>query len=233
MKRFFGIMQGDNIVLEGGEAKHLCQVLRMNVGDKIIACVNDDNDYYCTLTLVTRDRAVAKIDEVKKCVGTPKKDIALFQAMPKRDYFESIVTKSIELGVSKIQPFISKFTVNHDFKRDRMEQIVISACKQCERAILPKVCNVISFEEMLKNLVDYDIVIFANEHESTPFESINLKKYNKIAIIVGAEAGFCEEEVSKILENKNVLSISLGTRILRCDTACLAMMAIVNTLSGN
>lgn len=232
MKRFFGRREGEQIIIDGGELIHLRQVLRMQKGDKVIVSLNDKFDYYCTLDEVGKSKAVCTIDEVKECPTYPKKEIVLFIAMPKREYFETILTKSTELGVSKIVPFKSKFTVNHDFKRERAEQILLTACKQCERSILPELCEVEAFDKMLKQLAGYDMVIFANEHESKTFDFKGLKTVSKIAVIVGAEAGFSEEEAEAI-KASGAKSISLGSRILRCDTAATALMAIVGILSGN
>lgn len=220
------------MIIDGGELLHLRQVLRLKEGDKIIVSLNDEFDYYCTILSMTKTKAVCQVDEQKVCLTFPKKEIALFIAMPKRDYFENIITKSTELGVGKIIPFKSKFTVNHDFKRERVEQIILTACKQCERSILPKVKDIVSFENMLKLLTEYDMVIFANEHEDKTFDFKGLKDARKIAIIIGAEAGFSEDEAQRIKES-GAKSISLGSRILRCDTAATVLMAIVGILSGN
>lgn len=234
MKRFFGKKLGENIIFEGNEAGHIAQVLRMKVGQEIIASLNDENDYYCTLIEVNKKSVVAKIGRVEKCNALPKKNIVLYQAMPKREYFETIVTKSVELGVSEIRPFASQFSVNHDFKRERVEQIVLTACKQCERSKLVSVSDVLSFEKVLKELSDYDMVIFANEHSSDKFNVTDLKSKESIAVIIGAEGGFSLEEAEAIKKtNDKVKSVSLGERILRCDTASVALLAVVDILSEN
>lgn len=234
MKRFFGKKLGENIIFEGNEAGHIAQVLRMKVGQEIIASLNDENDYYCTLIEVNKKSVVAKIDRVEKCRALPKKNIVLYQAMPKREYFETIVTKSVELGVSEIRPFASQFSVNHDFKRERVEQIVLTACKQCERSKLVPVSDVLSFEKVLKELSDYDMVIFANEHSSDKFNITDLKSKESIAVIIGAEGGFSLEEADAIKNaSDKVKSVSLGARILRCDTASVALLAVVDILSEN
>lgn len=234
MKRFFGKKLGENIIFEGNEAGHIAQVLRMKVGQEIIASLNDENDYYCTLIEVNKKSVVAKIGRVEKCGALPKKNIVLYQAMPKREYFETIVTKSVELGVSEIRPFASQFSVNHDFKRERVEQIVLTACKQCERSKLVPVSDVLSFEKVLKELSDYDMVIFANEHSSDKFNITDLKSKGSIAVIIGAEGGFSLEEAEAIKKtNDKVKSVSLGERILRCDTASVALLAVVDILSEN
>ena len=232
MKRFFGKRVNNTINFEEGEAQHIRQVLRLNAGDKVIGMLNDDNDYYCTITEISKQKVVAEINEIKPNIANPQKDITLFQAMPKREYFENIVTKTIELGVNKIVPFISKWTVNHDYKKERMNTIVATACKQCERSLLPEVEQVIKFDKLIERLNGYELVLFANEKETEPFNLSTLKNYNKIAVVVGCEGGFTEDEIEQI-KQVGAKSISLGKRILRCDTATVAMMSIVNVMSGN
>ncbi len=232
MKRFFGKIFNGSMEFDSGEAQHMRQVLRMQVGDKIIGCVNDDNNYFCTLTEISKNKAVAIIDRVEVCPALPKKEIVLFIAMPKREYFETIVTKSVELGATKIVPFVSKFSVNHNFKRERIEQIILTACKQCERSRLVEVTSVINFDDMLTYLNGFDCAVFANERETKEFNIANLKNLNKIAIVVGCEGGFDADEIEKIIK-AGATSISLGKRILRCDTAVLTTLAVVNVLSGN
>ncbi len=234
MKRFFGRKENDKIVIDGSELIHLRQVLRMREGQEIIVSVDDENDYYCTLAEVGKNKAVCDINKVERCVGEPKKNIVLYQAMPKREYFETIITKAVELGVSEIRPFISKFTVNHSFKRERVNQIIQTACKQCERSRLVEVYDVADFKSALKELSSFDVVIFAYENSNTPLKPDTLIGKNNVAVIVGAEGGFSEEEAQLIISaSEKVKSISLGTRILRCDTASVAMLSIVDILSEN
>ena len=232
MKRFFGKKEGENIVFEGSEFTHIFRVLRMKEGERVIASLNDENDYICVLTEVSKSRAVGKIEKIEKCRATPKNNIVLFQAMPKREYFESIVTKAVELGVSEVVPFICKFSVNHDYKAERINQIVLTACKQCERSRLIEVSTVLSFKEMLSRLSSYDVVIFAYEKATKPLEAKLLEGRKNIAVIVGCEGGFTGDEAEEIIA-KGGEAIGLGNRILRCDTAALATLSVVNILSKN
>lgn len=232
MKRFFGRKDGNNIIIDGGELVHMRGVLRFKQGDEFIASINDENDYFCTLLSIDKNKAIGEINNVQMCVASPKKNITLFVSMPKREYFEPILMQSVELGVSKIQPFISRFSVNHAFKRERAEQIILSACKQCERSQLVPLGDMASFDKMIEMLADFDMAIFANEHESAPYNLTDLKNHQNIAVIVGCEGGFDERECERIIA-AGAKSVSLGARILRCPTACAALLALVGVASGN
>ena len=95
MRRFFGKKQGENIVIEDGEFFHLRKVLRMNEGERVIACVNDENDYYCTISHMGKNECLLSIDRVEKCNALPNKNLTLFQMLPKKDYFDDILAKSV------------------------------------------------------------------------------------------------------------------------------------------
>lgn len=232
MKRFFGRKVGENIIIENEEFLHLRKVLRLNEGDEVIASINDENDYYCTIAKINKNDCILNVDNAKKCPALPKREITLFQMMPKKDYFDSIIAKSIELGVTEIIPFSSEYTQNKIFKRERVQTQIQTACKQCERSKLPQVSDIITFKQMIEKLNEFDVVIFAYENEEKPFAPEILKDKQKIAVIVGNEAGFSEKEATEI-KQQQVQSISLGKRILRCDTAVVATLSLVSVLSRN
>jgi len=135
------------------------------------------------------------------------------------------------LGVSKIIPFTSQYTMLKDIRSDRVATQIMTACKQCGRSKLVEFENCVKFEKLPERLKDFDLVLFAYEKENLPFNADILKDKQNIAIIIGNEAGFSEKE-SEILKT-HANSISLGNRILRCDTAVTAMLSLVGILSGN
>lgn len=231
MKRFFGRIKNKSIYIENDEFFHLKKVMRLNEGDKIIACVNDENDYYCTIDKIEKNFCTCRIDETKKNEANPKKNIVLFQMMPKKEYFDNIIPKAIELGISEIQFFTSKWTINKNFKDERVGNMVITACKQCERSKLIKVNSPITFDKMLESLSGFDKVIFAYENSTTPFRPDMIANSQSIAVVIGNEAGFSSEESEKLA--KISTTISLGKRILRCDTAVVATLSLIGILSGN
>lgn len=231
MKRFFGKKLGENIIIEGNEFIHLKKVLRMTEGEKIIASINDEYDYYCTISKINKNDCILEIDEKQICPALPQRNITLFQMLPKKDYFDSILAKSVELGVSKIVPFISEYCMIKDIKRERVETQIMTACKQCERSKLVEVTDPVKFEMLPKLLSEYDLALFAYEEETECFNPEILKNKQNIAVIIGNEGGFSQKE-GELLKNITN-SISLGKRILRCDTAVTATLALVSILTKN
>lgn len=230
MKRFFGERKGENIIVGGDEFFHMKKVLRLQEGEEIIVCLNDENDYFCTIEHFAKDHAVCFVIKTEKNRALPKKRIALFQMMPKKEYFDNILPKAIELGVSEIHFFTSAYTMNKTFKSQRVATQVMTACKQCERSKLVDV-DLVKFDDIKTLLSSYQKVIFAYEKEEKMFSSSMLDGCQSIAVIIGNEAGFTSEEADKI-KSWGATSISLGNRILRCDTAVVATLSLVGILSG-
>ena len=231
MKRFFGELHGDKIILSGQEFTHAKKVLRLNEGDDVIACVDDEYDYYCKIQKFNKNDCILDVFDKKLCPALPKRNIVLFQMLPKKEYFDNIIAKSIELGVSKIIPFTSEYTMIKDIKSERVKMQVITACKQCERSRLIEVEQPIDLKSIPSRIKDFDLVLFAYENSTTPFDVKLLENKNNIALIVGNEAGFSQNEANILSEHAQ--TISLGKRILRCDTAVMSLLAVVSILTNN
>ncbi len=231
MKRFFGTFNGENIILSGQEFLHAKKVLRLNEGDEVIANINDEYDYHCKIQKFNKNDCVLTILEKTLCPSLPKKNIVLFQMLPKKEYLDNIISKSIELGVNKIVPFTSEYTMIKDIKKERVEMQVMTACKQCERSKLIEVTSPIKLQQIPDQIKGFDLVLFAYENSSTPFDSKLLKDKQNIALIVGNEGGFSQKEAQYL--EKYATTISLGKRILRCDTAVLSLLSLVSILSNN
>lgn len=234
MRQFFGKKNGEFIEIKESELNHLTKVLRKKVGDMIVCFCNDENKYLCQIDSINKKVCKAKIKESSLCPALPQKDITLFQALPKKEYLDEIVFKAVELGVTSLQLFISDFSNTNKINIERINAQILSASKQCERSRLMKCNPLIEFDKMVKLLKNFDLVIFANEKEEkkTIFDIKNLEKAEKIAIIIGNEGGFSENEISKLLK-EDVFSITLGRRILRCTTATTTILALINALTKN
>ncbi len=233
LRRFFGKKDGDKILICDDEYNHLKNVLRLKVGDEVIVSLNTDKEYVCEVQSLGKN-AVCKINGENECLVNPRKEITLFQAVCKRPKFEFIVQKATEIGMSKIVPFMSDYVIAKvtENKMDRLNSIVENACKQCERTIKPEITAVQDVNKIVEMFKDYDIVLFANERTDVGEEVKKLTKYKKIGIIVGSEGGFSQKEKEKFIE-AGCVSVSLGRRILRCETASVAMMSLVSIMSEN
>lgn len=233
MRRFLvSEIDNNNFIIDGGEHNHLKNVLRLKEGDEIVCIINDEYDYYCRILSIEKNRTLCEILNKEINLANPKKKITVFQALTKKDNMNLIIQKLNELGVTILYPFESVFTTAKDKnnKQDKLQEISNQSSKQCGRSMPMKVEKVLSFKEMKALLKYYSIVIFANEKEhSNTLHSIyqTVRDNDNIAIIVGSEGGFNTSEIEELENNENVKSITLGKRILRAETASIALSALV------
>ncbi len=227
-----GFEVGQSLNIEGDEFLHVVKVLRHSVGDKLCVIDGYGFEYDSIITQVEKKSFSLEILNKVASMAETKNHIAVFQALVKGDKFELITQKLTELGVSKIVPFESEFcqVKSNTTRLDRLEKISVEALKQCGRA--KKVCieKVQSFAQMLENLKAYDTVIFAYEKATSDLEigDFQIKSTpQNVAIIVGSEGGFSDEEAKQLSSLGNVKTITLGKRILRAETASITLAGIV------
>lgn len=238
MRRFFLDKQniGEKLVeVNGDQFLHMTKVLRMNINDEFIAICGDNKEYHCVINKLNKENAVAEIIDVQISQTDAKTDVTVFQACVKGDKFDLIIQKLSELGITKIVPFDSEFAIAkcQKDKTQRYNKIAMEACKQCRRTVPLIVDDPCKFNDVLKKINDYDLVIFCNEHENSLSlkDVLNLNNFNNIAIIIGSEGGFSPKEIEQ-LSNSKAKSITLGKRILRAETASIATSACVMMLIG-
>lgn len=240
MSKFFvneNQVKEDEIIIIGDDVKHIKNVLRYNVSDEITICANGIN-YLAEIKEFNKDNIVCKINEkIDKELAESNVNITIFQGLPKADKMELIIQKGTELGVSEFVPVKFERSVvklsgkDEEKKIERWQKIAEVAAKQCGRDIIPKIKNVNNIENVCKLIEKYDIVLLAYENETENFlkhelVKIKEKKNYNIGIVIGPEGGISEFEVNKLKEN-GAKVISLGKRILRTETVCLAMSSII------
>lgn len=226
-----GFEVGQSLELSGDEFLHAIKVLRHNVGDELSIIDGFGFDYNSIIEKVSKNSFTLKILDKTPSLSETKSDVTVFQALVKGDKFELITQKLTELGVKQIVPFESEFcqVKKNTTRLDRLEKISIEALKQCGRSKKVEIETVKTFSQMIEMLAEFDVVIFAYEKafdnlSQTFFES---KKGQKVAIVVGSEGGFSQSEAEKIASQKNVKTISLGNRILRAETASIALTSTI------
>lgn len=241
MPRFFvNQNQIDNgyITLIGEDAHHISKSLRMAVGEHITVSDMEKYDYECILELFTEKSVKAKIIDKNPSKSEPPINIHLYQALPKGDKLDLIIQKSVECGVFDITPFESERCVvkvksdAENRKNERRNKIALEAAKQCGRGIIPKVNPTLTFDKMLDSLNNCDAVLFCYEGAETEPLGITLKKLKQerkisdIAVIIGSEGGFSNEEAA-IATERGFSLVGLGTRILRTETAAIFSVSCI------
>ena len=172
MPRFFidDRPQGELYTLTGENAHHAGRVLRLRPGETLTLCDGAGTDFDCTVEQAEKDEVVCRVQAVHPSETEPRQDMTLFMALPKGDKMEFVIQKSVELGVRKIVPFLSKNCVSRpdktDKKVERWRKIAVEAAKQCGRGYLPVVTAVESAEKAFAMASDSGTALFFYEHET-------------------------------------------------------------------
>lgn len=225
---------GDCYYIDGRDLNHIKNVLRMKVGESFLVSENGVSSL-CTLESIDDSAAVARIIE-ENCQNTelPVR-IYLFQGLPKADKMELIIQKCVELGVYEIVPCeMQRCVVKLDDKKKkskvaRWQTICESAAKQSKRNIIPAVSDVLSFSKATDRLSKLDLFLVPYENEkgmaATAEALKKLRAGTSVGILIGPEGGFEEKEISAVLE-KGGIPVSLGSRILRTETAAITAVGM-------
>ena len=239
MPRFFTeTINESKGIISGDDAKHIAKVLRMHAGEKLVACDCQGYDYDCVIESLSDKEVELSVEKRYLSETEPSVSVTLYQAMPKSDKMELIIQKAVELGVSAIVPVQTKRCVSRPDaksmakKLERYNRIALEAAKQCGRGRIPQVLPMLDFADAIKAMKEDQRAFLFYENSTSSFRKELEQGVNSVSIMVGAEGGFEEEEVQKAL-NLGIASLSLGKRILRCETAPLAALSIIMYETGN
>ena len=226
-------INGENAYIEGSDVNHIVNVLRMKPGEEILISVRGDWDYLCKIDNIEETKVRLKVLESMEQRELPV-NIILLQGIPKSDKLEMIIQKSVELGVGEIIPVKTKRVVvkieekKQATKVNRWNAIAESAAKQSKRSIIPKVHEPMSIDNALEIVKDFGVKLIPYENadgiDKTRKILDNMDKTKNIAVFIGPEGGFEESEVDSI-KNSGFEVITLGKRILRTETAGLALLS--------
>ncbi len=231
MRRVYIQNACDEIIIDDAQFHHLINVIKQKTGDEISVFDGKTGEYIYKISKVEKKQLVAhKIKKIKDFV--PSLDIWLLFAPLKKDATDFVIEKATELGVKKIIPVITKRVNNHNFNQKRAIMQAIDASKQCERHDVPEIEEPLKLKEVIKNW-DNDRTLYPlleRSEASNIYAAFNENKSQKIAILVGPEGGFDDEEKDIL---KKFAPISLGQRILRAETASLAAIACYQAINGD
>ena len=218
----------------GDDMHHLVRVVRIKKGEIIRVSTASGNNYLCSVSdILDKELLVDVIDQVNSTELSNK--IYLFQAIPKGDKMETIIEKTVELGVYEIIPVQMKnCIVKLDDKKkknklSRYQTVALTASKQSKRSIVPNIHEVLSFKEAMEYAANLDLLLLPYESKNgmkDTYDVINgLQKGQSVGIFIGPEGGFDESEI-ELVKDKCKL-ISLGGRILRTETAAICSLSML------
>ena len=228
LKRFFVDKIEETVELFGEEFEHAKNVLRLSAGDEVILLDNSGNEYTAVIASVEKKRMLLNVVRCEAGAREPSADVCLlFGYLKNADKNEFIVQKAVELGVKKIGVFSSEFSsayMNAN-KLERLNKVSKEAAKQCLRATAPEVVYFDAFDKAVAYADGYDNKLFACEF-ATESKCDVATLQGSTAIVIGSEGGFSRAE--ELLANEQgFASITLGKRILRAETAAVALTSVV------
>ena len=224
------------IHIVGTDVNHISNVLRMKQGEEVWISDGGKKEYRCAIEAFSQAEVLLHIIYAQEPDYELPSRIYLFQGLPKADKMELIIQKAVELGAYEVIPVETKrCVVKLDGKKaakkvDRWQQIAESAAKQSKRMLVPHVHEVISFKEALKYAQSMDIRLIPYElakgMQETKEILATIEPGQSIGIFIGPEGGFEEKEVEAAIE-EGAKPITLGKRILRTETAGLAILSVL------
>ena len=229
-------MQEGRIRITGTDVNHICNVLRMRKGDEILISDEEGNDYSCRLENLERDCVEAVILCAREENHELPARITLYQGLPKADKMEWIVQKATELGAARIVPVaMSRSVVKLDPKKaeakaKRWEAVAQSAAKQSKRSVIPEVALPLSWKQALDEMEQENLLLIPYESargmEHTRELITHAAAGTRIGVLIGPEGGFSEEEIADAHAAGGQI-MTLGKRILRTETAGMAVLAML------
>ena len=223
---------GREIPLDSAPANHLVNVLRRKSGEPVLVFNGRDGEWRAELGRSgRRPRIVVR----EKTRAQPEAgDLHFLFAPLKHMRLDYLVQKAVEMGVSRLRPVITRHTQVTRVNVDRMRANVVEAAQQCGVLALPAVDAPIAFSQ---TLAEADrLLIFCDEASDldSSLEALRAASQSRsVAVLIGPEGGFAEDERGALLRRANVVRLSLGPRILRADTAAVAALALVQATLGD
>ncbi len=241
MTRFFVSpeeMSGDFLVLTGENADH-AKVLRLKNGENVLVCDGNGQECVCTVSDVSPGQISLVVQKRQKSESEPKVSVSVYMAFPKADKLEHVIQKATELGASQIVAFPSARCVSRPDEKslkkkiERWQKIAASAAEQSGRGTVPQIVVLGSYQEALKRGAEADlpILFYENEKATTLKMALEGNSFATVSLLTGPEGGLELREV-EMAKDAGFRICTLGSRILRCETAPLCALSAVMYATG-
>lgn len=239
MSRFYirpDSIKDGKVFLKGEELHHVRDVMRLDVGDVIVAFDGEGKEYLGKIAGSSAKELVIGINKVISSAKSQDVQISLACGIPKLDRMDYIVQKSTELGVKNIYPLITKRTIvslpdekKAQSRKARWERIAVESSKQCGRVVLPEVKPITGFSQFMQSLKGFDVALIATLVEGAKDLKDILKnsRVRNVVLLIGPEGDFTKEEVEAAVK-KGCMPVFLGPLVLRCDTAAIYALSVLN-----
>ena len=233
MPRFFlEDIAGEQAHIQGDDARHITKSLRMREGEELTLCDTKGTDYRCSIETLDYEEVTVRVLEHSPSRSEVSCRIRLYQALPKGEKLEFIVQKATELGADEIVPVVTARCISRPLmrsmekKRERLQKIAYEAAKQSGRGKIPRILPMVSFSEALEGMKQAELPLLFYEESDNPLHTILQGEPASISLMVGSEGGFTAKEAEDA-QQAGIHLASLGSRILRCETAPVCALSAI------
>lgn len=240
MPRFFldsVSLGGETLLISGDDANHISRSLRMRPGEKLTVCDGNGLDCFCEIVSLSEGCVELRVLQREESKSEPNVRVSLYQGYPKGDKLETIIEKSVELGVFEITPVLTERSVARPDEKSAQKKLIrwqrhaLEAAKQCGRGIIPQVNPLLPFSKLAQTVKKHELFICFYELGGEPLNSLLSCGAHDIGIFIGPEGGISKEEL-RLLEENGAKTATLGERILRTETAPIAALAAIMFANG-
>src|SRR5947208_4524930 len=226
---------GATVALGRGQSNYLGNVLRLSAGDKLLVFNGREGEWEAALAGRKRVDTLSVLDQSRPQDRLP--DLAYIFAPLKHARLDYMVQKAVEMGASSLQPVLTRFTQVARVNTERMRANVIEAAEQCGILSIAEVAEPQPLEGFLNKRASQRLLVFCDEaaEVANPLDAFKrgLNPSHGIDVLIGPEGGFAEEERAVLKRQPAILTLSLGPRVLRADTAGVAALALVQAAIGD
>jgi 16S rRNA (uracil1498-N3)-methyltransferase len=226
---------GAKVTLEASQVNYLRNVLRRKAGEAVLVFNGRDGEWRGTLAEAGKRNVLLVIERPIRA-QTAAPDLHYLFAPLKHARLDYMVQKAVELGVSRLQPVLTRHAQVARVNLDRMRANAVEAAEQCGILTLPEVAEPVTLDRMIAERDPARMLVFCDEDAEVkdPIAALSaVRPSEALAVLIGPEGGFAENERAALVALPNVLRLALGPRILRADTAAVAALALINAAVGD
>src|SRR5712671_2114788 len=226
---------GERIALEKNQSNYLGNVLRLAAGEQVLVFNGRDGEWQARILGRKRPDSLEILSRTRPQDRLP--DISYVFAPLKHARLDYMVQKAVEMGASRLQPVLTRFTQVSRVNGERMRANVIEAAEQCGILSIADVAEPVAVDRYLAQREGQRLLVFCDEaaEATDPLQALRSDHAasSGIDVLIGPEGGFAEDERAILLRQPRTLRLSLGPRILRADTAAVAALALVQAALGD
>ena len=229
------IANKSEIVLSKSQSHYLVNVMRKNVGDKILIFNEKDGEWLSEIKSKKKEVILNILNQTKKPEERQSDDIWVCFGIVKSKNINYLIEKITEIGIKKIIPMKTQFSENFKLNYVRLNKIIIEAVEQSGGIELPKIINIKLFKDLLIKWDEERTIIVCDEREKDKMISSIIKEdiSKKIAIFIGPIGGWSDSEIEQLKRRKNIFFVSLGDKILKADTAAIYALSCIKSSEKN